>query len=268
MWITIVRKIAPKLPGYVNSQNMTRNRVLVTGSSRGIGRAIATKLAEEGWEIVLHASRASQEFESFKESLGDRCVAGVTSDLIYPSHASSFMNSVFALGPLHALVNNAGVYLPSKFAEDGDEVFEAMLRKTMAVNFESPMRLTRLFTKHALKHGHGKVLNVASRVGFRGEPGAAIYAASKAALINLTRSLAVEYAAKNIQFFGIAPGWVDTAMARDGMDDKLPAILESIPLGRMAGPEDCAATANFLLSESASYLSGVVIDINGASYFH
>ena len=112
------------------------------------------------------------------------------------------------------------------------------------------------------------MLNVASRVGFKGEAGAALYAASKAALISLTRSLAVELAPKNIQLFGIAPGWVDTAMTRHGMDDRLSTILDTIPLGRMGTPEDCGATANFLLSEEAAYLSGVVSDINGASYFH
>ena len=95
-----------------------------------------------------------------------------------------------------------------------------------------------------------------------------MYAASKAALINVTRSLAVEYAGTNVQFFGIAPGWVDTSMARDGMEDRLPQILETIPAGRMASPADCAQTASFLLSEGSEYLSGSVIDINGASYYH
>jgi 3-oxoacyl-[acyl-carrier protein] reductase len=95
-----------------------------------------------------------------------------------------------------------------------------------------------------------------------------MYAASKAAIINLTRSLAVEYANTGIELFGIAPGWVATSMSRDGMEDRLPEILSTIPMGKMASPEDCAVTASFLLSQKASYLSGVVIDINGASYFH
>ena len=105
-------------------------------------------------------------------------------------------------------------------------------------------------------------------MGFRGESGAALYAASKAALINLTRSLAIELAPKDVQLYGIAPGWVDTAMARAGMQERLPTILKDIPVGRMATPEDCAATISFLLSKQAEYLTGVVIDINGASYFH
>ena len=109
---------------------------------------------------------------------------------------------------------------------------------------------------------------VASRVGFKGEAGAAHYAASKAAMISLVRSLSVELAPKSIGVFGIAPGWVDTSMVRPGMAEREPEILESIPLGRMATPEDCAAAIAFLLRDEAAYLSGEVIDINGASYFH
>jgi 3-oxoacyl-[acyl-carrier protein] reductase len=189
-------------------------------------------------------------------------------DLSDPSNAKGLLERVVADGPLDALVNNAGVYLPIDFTTAGDASFEANYQRTMAINFESPVRLMREAVKHFTSTGGGKILNVASRVGFRGEAGASIYAASKAGLINMTRSLAVELAPKNILLFGIAPGWVDTAMARDGMDQALEAILETIPLRRMASPQDCANTAAFLLSSEAAYLSGVTIDINGASYFH
>jgi 3-oxoacyl-[acyl-carrier protein] reductase len=158
--------------------------------------------------------------------------------------------------------------MPMDFAETGDAAFKAALHKTFAVNFESPVQLIRASLKAFAPLGKGKVLNVASRVGFRGEAGAALYAASKAALINLTRSLSVELAPQNVLVYGIAPGWTETAMAREGMDTRLKEILETIPLGRMATPEDCAAAAAFLLSDDADYLSGIVIDINGASYFH
>ncbi|MES1227358.1 MAG: SDR family oxidoreductase, partial [Armatimonadota bacterium] len=117
-----------------------------------------------------------------------------------------------------------------------------------------------------LTHGGGKVVNVASRVGHRGEAGAAGYSASKAALINLTRALAVEHAKLNIQHFAIAPGWVDTSMAREGMGERLADILATIPLGRMASPADCAGAVAYLLRDEAAYLSGNVLDINGASY--
>ncbi|MEJ5169930.1 MAG: SDR family oxidoreductase, partial [Fimbriimonadales bacterium] len=171
-------------------------------------------------------------------------------------------------GELHALVNNAGAYTPCPLLESSDEEWLRVWEDTMALNLRAPMVLTRLAAKRFVAQGGGRIVNVASRVGFRGEAGAAAYAASKAALINLTRSLAVELAPRGVLLFGLAPGWVDTAMARTGMQERLPSILETIPLGRMATPEDCANVARFLLSGEADYLSGQTIDINGASYFH
>jgi 3-oxoacyl-[acyl-carrier protein] reductase len=188
--------------------------------------------------------------------------------LAKPKEAVKLWKDALADGPVHVLVNNAGVYMPIDFAGSGDAAFSANFHRTFAVNFESPLALIREATKEFVAQGGGKVLNVASRVGFKGEAGAALYAASKAALINLTRSLAGELAPKNIQLFAIAPGWVQTAMAREGMETRLEEILGGIPLGRMASPEDCAAAASFLLSDEAAYLSGITIDINGASYFH
>lgn len=247
---------------------MSGKRVLVTGSSRGIGRAIAQRLAADGWNVALHYTHNAEEAKNVQRALGDRASGLYAADFTQPEQAARLFDQALKDGPIHAVVNNAGVYMPVDFATSGDAAFEASWTKTFAVNFDSPVQLTRRAVKHFAGQGGGKILNVASRVGFRGEGGAAMYAASKAALINLTRSLAVELAPKKILLFGIAPGWVDTAMARDGMQERLNDILTTIPLGRMASPEDCAATAAFLLSDQASYLSGVVIDVNGASYFH
>ena len=247
---------------------MSGKRVLVTGSSRGIGRAIAIRLANDGWTVALHYTADPKDAEGVQKIIGKRCSGLHKADLTDPKNASKLFNEVLADGPVHAVVNNAGVYLPLDFLGSGDASFNANWHRTFAINFESPVMMTRTACKHFEGTGGGKILNVCSRVGFKGESGAALYAASKAALINLTRSLAVELAPKNIHLFGIAPGWVETAMARDGMKARQKEILDSIPLGRMAAPEDCAASAAFLLSDDASYLSGVVVDINGASYFH
>lgn len=243
-------------------------RVLVTGSSRGIGRAIALKLAEQGWKVAIHGSRPTRELEITREELQDAYSGTYVADLAHSASAEAIIDRALDSGPLHALVNNAGVYQPLRFLDSSDAEFESSFLHTISVNFETPLRLTRRVCQYFESQGGGKVLNVASRVGFRGEAGAAIYSASKAALINLTRALAVEFAPKSIGMFGIAPGWVDTAMVRDGMEDRLPSILETIPLGRMASPADCASAAAYLLSDEAAYLSGVTIDINGASYFH
>jgi 3-oxoacyl-[acyl-carrier protein] reductase len=247
---------------------MHGKRVLVTGSSRGIGRAIALKLAKSGWSVALHYSGNDAEAEKARHALGTSCSGVYQFDLSDSAHAKDLFERTLADGPVHAIVNNAGVYLPLDFIGASDAVFEANWHRTFAINFDAPVELMRAACKHFAQQGGGKVLNVASRVGFRGEGGAALYAASKAALINLTRSLAVELAPKHVGLFCIAPGWVETAMARDGMEQRKPEILSSIPLGRIATPEDCAVAAAFLLSEEASYLSGVTIDINGASYFH
>jgi len=247
---------------------MNDRRVLVTGSSRGIGRAIALRMAQDGWQVALHYGFDEAEAEFTSKELGRKMSGVYQADLSDPKNAASLWKAATADGPVHALVNNAGVYMPIDFATSGDAAFSANYHRTFAINFESPLGLTREAVKSFVASGGGRILNVASRVGFRGEGGAALYAASKAALINLTRSLAVELAPKNIQLFAIAPGWVETAMARDGMDNRLEEILSSIPLNRMAKPEDCAAAAAFLLSDEATYLSGISIDINGASYFH
>jgi 3-oxoacyl-[acyl-carrier protein] reductase len=244
---------------------MNSRRVLVTGGSRGIGREIALQLARDGWQVSIHYNSAQQEAESVLEELGDHGAKIYQSNLAHPENAVALGESVLQDGPIHALVNNAGIYIPVKF-DAQSAVFDDAYRTMMNVNFESPVRLIRTLQAELMKQ-NGAVINVASRVGFRGEPGASIYAASKAALINLTRSLAVEYA-QRLFVAGIAPGWVDTAMVRDGMTDRLPAILETLPLGRMATPADCAHATSFLLSPASRYLSGVVIDINGASYFH
>lgn len=246
---------------------MSENVALVTGSSRGIGAAIALELADQGWKVMIHGSRPSEELNQLAKRLENRCLAAIVADLHSPQETKRLWDEAASIASISALINNAGIYLPLPYDADS----EAWLKNRNAmfrVNFEAASELIHYSLPHFKTWKAGKVLNVASRVGFRGEANASMYAASKAALINITRSLAVEYANTGIEFFGLAPGWVATSMARDGMEDRLPEILLTIPMGRMATPEDCASTAAFLLSDRASYLSGVVIDINGASYFH
>lgn len=238
---------------------------LVTGSSRGIGAETARGLANDGWKVVLHYTRSVSDAEEVERSLGAACLGKVQADLMSPSDTARLWLEASQLAKIDALVNNAGVYVQAPFVSE----FSAAVRARMfRINFEAPCELMHFAVTEFQKRGEGKVLNVASRVGFRGESGAAMYAASKAALINVTRSLAVEFGGTKIGFFGIAPGWVDTAMARDGMDNRLEEILSTIPAGRMASPKDCAHVAKFLLSEGSEYLSGTIVDINGASYFH
>lgn len=245
---------------------MSKKRVLVTGSSRGIGRAIALRLATDGWDVAVHFHERADAAEQVIKLLGERAAGVYEANLGDVQLAKKLVSRVLKDGPLHAVVNNAGVYLTLDFAGSPDASFEAAFSRCMTVNFESAAWIIREATRHFIQNNGGTVVNVCSRVGHRGEPGAAFYSASKAALLNLTKALAVEQAPHNIRHFAIAPGWVDTAMARDGMGERLPEILASIPMGRMATPEDCAAAVSFLVKDEAAYMSGNVIDINGASY--
>ncbi len=245
---------------------MSEKRVLVTGSSRGIGRAIALRLAEDGWKVAVHFMQSRAAAEQTVRELGDQAAGLYEADLGDIKLARGLVDRVLKDGGLDAVVNNAGVYVTLDFAASKNASFDAAFNRCMTVNFESPAWIIRSACQHFLKQGGGKVVNICSRVGHRGEAGAAFYSASKAALLNLTRALAVEHADKNIQHTAVAPGWVDTAMARDGMGERLPEILKTIPLGRMATPDDCAGAVSYLLSKDGDYLSGITIDINGASY--
>jgi 3-oxoacyl-[acyl-carrier protein] reductase len=218
--------------------------------------------------VAVHYGRDVQSADETTEALGHACAGVYRFEFAPGADPRELWRAVIADGPIDALVNNAGVYAPMRFLAPDDGAFDAALASTMAVNFTVPALLTRAACLYFEKRGGGKVVNVASRVGHRGEAGASAYAASKAALINLTRSLAVELTPKNIQVYAVAPGWVETAMARKDMDRRLPEILAGIPLGRLASVDDCAGAVSFLLSSDAAYLSGVTIDVNGASYFH
>lgn len=239
-------------------------RVLVTGASRGIGRAIAERLSQDGWLPLIHYHRHAEDARAAADACGGE-VSDRGYNLAQPEDCEALWRWAVSDGPVDALVNNAGVYQSMPFDHPDDKQFVENVQAHFWTNFRAPLLLTRRFVQ---QQRPGAVVNVASRVGFKGEAGASSYAASKAALINLTRSLAVEFASKRLRFFGIAPGWVETAMARPGMKERGDEIVAGIPLGRVGTPEDCAAVVSFLLKPEAEYLSGVVIDINGASYFH
>lgn len=225
------------------------------------------RLAQDGWSVALHCGFDRSSVTQVQGELGSACSGCYQADLSSVEGAEKLWAAARADGPLQALVNNAGIYRPASILATEEE-WDDVWQETFQVNLLSPLRLMRLAAQEFTAQGSGKVVNVASRVGFRGESGAASYAASKAALINLTRSAAVELAPKGVQVFGLAPGWVETAMAREGMETRLDSILKDIPAGRMASPADCGAVCAFLLREEAAYLTGTTIDINGASYFH
>jgi len=249
---------------------MNEQVILVTGASRGIGRAVAVALAETGAAVGVHfhtnRKAAEETLNTLPHSAKHFLLQGDVGD---PHVCRGLIEQVLSrAGRLNALVNNAGIYTPLPFSEPDSERWEAEWRHMFQTNFFSAVHLSYWAVQAMRTQGSGKILHIASRSGFRGEAGYSHYAASKAAMINLTRSMAVELASDNIQTFCIAPGWVETDMSAEGLRAFGEKIRADIPLKRVASPEDVAYAARFLLSEEACYLSGTTLDVNGASYFH
>jgi NAD(P)-dependent dehydrogenase (short-subunit alcohol dehydrogenase family) len=168
-------------------------------------------------------------------------------------------------GRLDAVVNNAGIYLSTPLAADGAAWAEGWA-KTMAINVQAPADICRAAIAHFRQHGGGIVVNVASRAGHRGDaPDGGAYAASKGAILAMTKTWARALAGENILFYAIAPGWVETRMAPQDIEARKKAVHE-IPLGRVAAPEEVAAMIAFLASGACPSATGATFDINGASY--
>ena len=242
---------------------------LVTGASRGIGRAIALKLAADGFRVALHYNENLTAAEEARRLMpgGDHVL--LSADLADPNAPALLsQNALEALGGrVDVLVHNAGIYEPTPLLTDRnfDGGREAMQRQ-MQVNFWAGADLAYLLAPAMADAGWGRIIQIASRAGHRGEARHAGYAASKAAQINFVKSLAAELAPAGIGSFGIAPGWTETDMAAGALAERGDQIRAEIPLGRVALPADIAALVGFLVTDGAGYLSGNTIDVNGASY--
>jgi len=234
---------------------------LVTGASRGIGAAIASALAERG-------ARAKELAVKVAENLAGSDHLVVGANLANPDAADEFMESVVdQTGRLDVLVNNAGIFVPHPpMTVDADDwLFK--WEQTLAVNLLSPAALCQSAAKIMAEQGGGRIINIGSRGAFRGEPECPAYAASKAGLHAMSQSLAVALAPHGILVYAVAPGFVATDMAQELLDsEKGAGIRAQSPLGRVAIPEEIAETVCFLASSRAEFLSGGIIDINGASY--
>jgi 3-oxoacyl-[acyl-carrier protein] reductase len=249
---------------------MNEQVILITGASRGIGRAIAVALADTGATIGIHyhTNREAAE-ETFSALLTSNEHFLLHGDVGDPGVCQNLIEQCLQkAGRLDALVNNAGIYTPLPFSEPDYEHWQLEWQRMFQTNFFSAVNMSYWAVQAMRVQGSGKILYISSRSGFRGEASYSHYAASKAAMINLTRSMAVELARESIQVFCIAPGWVDTDMSAEGLRAYGEQIRAGIPLERVAMPEDVAHVARFLLSDEASYLSGITVDVNGASYFH
>ena len=241
---------------------------LVPGASRGIGAAIAAQLAEAGATIVIHYGSNRDAAEKLSCKLPGKTHVVLGTDLREPENADAFIDHVMQkVDRLDVLVNNAGIFVPHPpLSTDADEWLQKW-NETLAVNLVSPAALCRSAAKVMAAQGSGRIINVGSRGAFRGEPECPAYGASKAGLHAMSQSLAVALAPHNIQVFAVAPGFVETDMARSLLDsEKGDAIRQQSPMNRVARPEEVAETVCFLAATGSQYMTGAIIDVNGASY--
>lgn len=242
--------------------------VLVTGASGGIGAAIVERLAAEGARPIIHYSRGRQGAQALLERIGGQGLI-VQGDLATEEGPGQLWQTALELagGRLHGLVNNAGIRTEIPLEADAAQWREAW-RREFQVNFFAAADLCREAVLHFRAQGGGRIINMASRAAQRGYAADALpYGSSKAALINLTKSLARSSAGDGVVAVAIAPGWVRTEMAEQFIAQHGEAAATAdIPLGRMAAPSEIAELVAFTLRPSQASLNGATLDVNGGSY--
>ncbi len=242
--------------------------VLVTGASRGIGRACALAFAAEGARVAIHYhSRrdAAEETQRLLTGAGHQLFAA---DVAQPAQVEQLIADVVSrMGGLNVLVNNAGIFvdhsLPDLSYAEWQEAWESVLR----TNLYGPANLIYCAAQHMIGRGGGRIVNISSRGAFRGEPEGPAYGASKAGLNSLSQSLAQKLASHGIFLAVVAPGYVETEMAAEHLDGPMgEGIRRQSPLNRVALPEEVARAALFLASPGTEFMTGCILDVNGASY--
>ena len=231
---------------------------LVTGASGGIGSAIARKLHAAGAKVALSGTR-QEPLERLAEELGERAY-------ILPCNLSDMAavevlpkQAIETLGSLDILVNNAGITRDNLFMRMSDEEWQSVID----VNLTATMKLCKGALRGMMKSRWGRIINISSIVGATGNPGQGNYAASKAGMVGMSKSLAYEVASRGITVNVVAPGFIATAMTDKLADDRKEAILAQIPAGRMGAAEDIASAVGFLASDGAGYVTGSTLHVNG-----
>jgi 3-oxoacyl-[acyl-carrier protein] reductase len=238
--------------------DLTGKVALVTGATGGIGEAIARALHARGAKVAL-TGRREAELVRLAESLGERVLVA-PADLSDPALPAVLVDTVEAgLGPLDILVNNAGFTRDMLALRMGDADWNAVLE----VDLTAPFRLARAALRGMMKRRHGRIVSIASIVGVTGNAGQANYAAAKAGLIGMSKSLAQEVATRGVTVNVVAPGFVKTAMTDALPEAARTALLSRIPTQRMGAPEDVAAAVVYLASSEAGWVTGQTLHVNG-----
>ena len=238
--------------------DFSKRKVLITGSSRGIGKKIAEDFISLGAEVLITGTNESV-LSSVKKELGPKCHS-FPCDFFNPKEIEMLINKASdKLGSVDTLVNNAGITRDSLFLR------MSMLdwQEVISVNLNSVMKLSQMVIKPMIKNRFGRIVNISSIVGTTGNPGQANYSAAKAGLVGFSKSLALEVASRGITVNNIAPGYIQTDMTNKLTDKQKEAILERIPARKLGVPADVSDLAIFLSSSRANYITGQTFHING-----
>ncbi|ATR79378.1 3-oxoacyl-ACP reductase FabG [Moraxella osloensis] len=241
---------------------MTQRIALVTGASRGIGQAIAKRLANEGYVVIGTATseKGAAAVNDYLQELGG---AGRVLNVQDTEQINQLFDSIEKeFGNVQVLVNNAGITQDGLLMRMDDNAWERVLD----VNLTSVFRTSKRAIKGMMKARQGRIINITSVVAAMGNAGQTNYTASKAGIEGFTRSLAREIGSRQITVNCVAPGFIDTDMTKDLDEALIQSMLNAVPLARLGKPEDIAAAVNFLASEEAGYITGTVLDVNGGMY--
>ncbi len=247
---------------------MKDKTVLITGASGGIGAVMAKYFAKKGAKVIAHYNSNKEKAESILANLDGQHHKIIGGDLSSPKDVEKIVEFSYSnFKKVDVLINNAGLFVEHPIKDVDFNDWQKSWEKVLSTNLISAANLSFLVAKEMIKNKDGKIINISSRGAFRGEPTGPAYGASKAGMNAMGQSLAIALAPHNVFVYTIAPGFVETAMARPYLTgERKKEILNQSPVGRVAKPEEIAKTAVFLASEGTDFLTGCIIDVNGASY--